>query len=52
MIYKISFKNPVQIIEAETEEQAIEMFWDNFETYNEGYPDADDLVVEGVEIPF
>ena len=44
--YKICFKNPTQTVVAENVKEALKIFWDNFDTYNHGYPSSNDVVIE------
>lgn len=44
--YKICFKNPIQTVRAENIKEALEIFWDNFDAYNDGYPSDNDVVIE------
>ena len=47
--YHISTRPIGQTITAKDKQEAIEIFWENFDTYNEMYPDTEDLIVKQVK---
>ena len=47
--YEIRLRTPVITVQAKNKQEVIELFWEEFDTYCEGYPDEEDVIIKRIK---